>query len=301
MVGHLGRWEGKQLAVRTVGHGVVVGGIVALCALGADAQADPKPSDMLKSTTVTAYNDLSYYGPADPQEVARCLSLTSDLKTLILPEYRACRAKAYPVGNRLGLSMFEVRVSLRDTGLMGEDIREIALLAATKAARDAGRKFLMRTEQHDHVNCSGTPVATTMATASGNSIYGTTTLTQSHYCSLFYTTTFVAFDDYEVVRAGVLSAVKDGKGVLDPDLYYDISDHVANTRSGDASRIENFRGHPLEPWKRYLPVNESYAAVVEKYRLREPVKVTIKAPEPLRVSEPSIEGRLAIQGGSEKR
>lgn len=283
------------MAVRAVRHGVVVGGIVALCGFGADAQADPKPSDMLKSTTVTAYGDLNYYGPADPPEVARCLALTGDLKTLILPEYRACRAKAYHVGNRLGLSKFEVRLSLRDS-LMGEDVREIALLAAAKAARDAGRKFLMRTEQHENRNCLGTPVATTLATASGNSIYGTTTVTQRNYCFLHYTTTFIAFDDYEVIRRGVLSDVKEGKGVLDRNLYYDISDHVANTRNGDAMAIEYFGGHPLEPWKRYLPVEDSYAAVVGKYRLKEPIRVTVKAPEPLRQGDQSIEDRMTIRG-----
>ena len=291
---------GTALAICAGGHVAIVGGIAAIFALGADARAEPKPSDILKATTVTAYSDLSYYGPANPQEVARCLALTSDLKTLILPEYRACRDKAYPVGKRLGLSMFVVRVSLRDSGLMGEDIREIALLAAAKAAKDVGRKFLMRTEQHDNVSCSGTPIATTMATASGNSIYGTTTLTERSYCFVRHTTTLLAFDDYEVIRGGVLSAVKDGEGMLDRNLYYDISDHVANTRSGDLMGIEYFRGHPLEPWKRYLPVDETYAAVVEKYRLKEPVKVTINAPAPPRADEPSIEGRLAIHGGSKE-
>lgn len=283
------------MAIRAGSHVVGVAALVSMLAV--NAQAEPKPADILKSTTVTAYSPV-YYAPADPTVVAGCLQLTSDLKTQILPEYRACRAEAYPAGDRLPLWGFEVRVSLRDSGLMGEDIREIALVAAAKVAKDAGRKFLMRTEQHDYVACSATPVARTTATASGNSIYGTTTLTQSNHCSLLYTTSFLAFDDYEVVRAGVLSRVKDGRGTLDPDLYYDVADHVANTRSGDASRVGNFRGHPLDPWKRYLPVSETYAALIEKYRLKEPVKVAIRTPEPRRASEESVEGRLAIQGGA---
>ena len=268
-------------------------GVVAVTILAPGAAAArPKVVDLVKTTTVRSYTP-EFYGPADEAAVRTCLHLAAQTETLIQPEYRKCRNASYEASSRLPLWLVEVRVTAGRASA-DEEVRELALLAAVKAGQDSGHKFLIDLAKHQIVTCSGVPVSSTSATISGNSIYGTTTYGNYSTCSLLYTAEYLVFDDYEVVRRGVLSNVKEGRGALHPDLYYDIVDHIADTGAADSTRREYFAGHPLEAWTRYLPVADTYAALVAKYGLREPLKFAVgKSADPIKPTA-SVEGRLMI-------
>lgn len=276
-------------------RGLLLAGAVVLAFTVAStpATAGDKVRDLIKATTVRS-SWLAYYGPADPEPVRQCLQLSAEPATLMSAQYRTCRSASYAAGKALPLWYAEVSVSAERPNA-DEEVRDVVLLAAAKIAADGGHRFLTKVAAHEIVTCSGVPTSSTSATLSGNSIYGTTTFSTYRTCSLLYTVRYLMFDDYEVIRPGVLNYVKDGRGVLDPDLYYDVVEHIANTRNADRTQLDQFGGHPLEAWKSYLPAKEVYASAMAKYGLREPIKFGTAKPETQPAHEATIEGRLRIK------
>lgn len=191
----------------------------------------------------------------------------SDFFNCVKPLKEMCENREMAAGKQFDALQFSV--SIRDSGTSRHtsSVSDFSMYLAGAVARDNGYKFYTTLNVIDIGDCSSSPSAHTYGSVDSNGNYsGTTYLNQNSACINLYTVKYLAFNEYDPIKNGILvDYSSDRKPALSYDLYFNAWDQIRAFKSGSKSAQEYYMSHPIDPWKYYFPSVQTVETIADKY------------------------------------
>lgn len=234
------------------------------CAINSEL-APTTPNNLLYRSSIEV-KDFKFFRAADPIEFKSCVK-----SNLLDP---MCEVRDITAGDPFDAVQFSVSVKDRSS-FASESIRDYSMYLAGAISRQLGYEYFTTINISDIGNCSSSPSAYSSGTVNSNgSYYGTTTITSNTRCANLYTTTHLAFNNYDPLKLGILVQYsQEKKPEIHRDLYFSIADRIdaikrmRSSPLGSPDLVDQYQRHPIDAWKFYFPSQKTVQAAAEKHGL----------------------------------